>query len=142
MSEDTRCQHYFIRDASNAPYACVAILPIDFINGIVCRGISICADGDQWNKKAARGRAISRAMKAEESGCNTLQCRNAKHPMVASFLHQYGNDYSIPVTPADNGTTSDVMGVFKSAASVQATAREKRILGFMAQKIDSAAGAE
>ena len=132
---DQRCQHYFIRDDNNAPYACVAILPIDFQAGIVCRGISICSDGDRWNKKAARGRAISRALKADATGASSLQCRNAKHPAVSSFLHQHGNEYCQQVS-------DEIAVVFKSAVHAPATEREKRILSFMAQKIDSGTQAE
>jgi len=130
------CQHYYIRDDENKPYACVAIIPLDFQEGKVCRGIAICSDKDQWNKRGARGRAVSRAIKAHADGKHSLQCRNAKRPVISDFLHNHGQEFSVPVPTHMHGPT-DVMAVFKSAHNVAVTEREKRLMEYLQSKIDS-----
>lgn len=53
------------------PVACIAIHR-DPVTGLTARGISICAETDNWEKKEGRHRAIARLRKAMGCQCNTL----------------------------------------------------------------------
>jgi hypothetical protein len=139
MSKDL-CQHYYLRNEDNVPFACVAITPTGMheADDTICRGISICSDREQWDKKAARGRAIQRALKAKRSNQSSEQCFNAQHESVSRFLHLFGDEFRTDI-PWDDGVKvrdeERVSTVFKSACSVEPTKREQKILTFLKERL-------
>ena len=52
--------YYYLRDENNHPYGCVAIQESASEKGKINRGVSLCSKYDIFDKKHARGLALSR----------------------------------------------------------------------------------
>lgn len=75
--------YYYLRDENNHPYGCVAIQ--ESVNGKINRGVSLCSKCDNFDKKRARGIALSRL----NTACSSLFSK--------PFEEYYGNKPTIPV---------------------------------------------
>ena len=77
--------YYYLRDENNHPYGCVAIQESASEKGKINRGVSLCSKYDIFDKKHARGLALSRLNLA----CSSL--------FGEPFDEYHGNKPAIPV---------------------------------------------
>ena len=75
--------YYYLRDENNHPYGCVAIQ--ELVKGKISRGVSLCSKRDHFDRKRARGIALSRLNIA----CSSI--------LGESFEEYQGNRPTIPV---------------------------------------------
>lgn len=134
------------------PVACVALKRLD--DGTVARGISICADTDNWCRKDGRNRAIARLRKAAGCKCNGLPIgepvtvkgaepepvMNGEEPVVKNGRVVM----ALPMEPRRAGINfhmtwaenygSDALPGYKSAWNPKLTAYETTLLDVAAQR--------
>ena len=77
--------YYYLRDEKNHPYGCVAIQETASEKGKINRGVSLCSKRDHFDRKRARGIALSRLNIA----CSSI--------LGESFEEYQGNRPTIPV---------------------------------------------
>ena len=82
---------YYLRDEANKPYGCVALKKAD---DVWCRGVAICAPGDNFVKSLARNMATGRCIQA---ATNKQSCEPMKstHGNVWEFYKYIRNDIRV-----------------------------------------------
>jgi len=106
------------------PIATVAIGP-STEEGKIVRGISICSDKDQWDRREGRKLAVSRCRRALGLKKTTQLVKDGHDPAPKYLYIHYGSDYG------------DYDGaIYKSAYNVEPTEKEARILANMVRKVN------
>lgn len=127
MSKDVienKIFHYYLRDTSNHPFACIAFQP--HFDGKVSRGVSICSVSETWKTKKGRDKAIGRLRAA-------LVNESDSHPFRESLIHDSLKWYMFNLDDLMAGCPNKLIR-FKSCYKDDPTEFEKRIMTKPADK--------
>lgn len=64
---------YYLRDEKNQPFGGVCLKKVD---GVWCRGMSLCSAKDRFDRNAAKGQSYSRLIKAATTKKDDFPIRN------------------------------------------------------------------
>lgn len=71
------------------PYATIALVKLVGCTTNIARGISICSDADNPDRKNGCERALKRALTAIITGLDQNEIRNKKQASVTRFIHDW-----------------------------------------------------